>query len=142
MFVYSEDGVTVTKLFTSKEPKQHWVQDTPLVGHYEVPSVANGFFPLVLVEQPSEDHVSEIVRQGDEFVQVWTFSQQMLDNRLAREAADAASEAAEAAQISTRNMLLTKLPAVVAASKGNNPVAAVADLAAMVEQLVKEAWVD
>lgn len=84
--IYSADGQTVTRTFRNP-PRGHWVQDTPQLGHYEPADVAHGYFPLIEVARPSPDHARSVMRDGDTFVEVWTFDPEREAARLAAETA-------------------------------------------------------
>ena len=83
--IYTSDGVTITKRYRTA-PAKHWVQDTADAGHYEPADVANGYYPLVNVPQPSVDHIRSTppaLRVDDTFIEQWEFSQAAQDARVA-----------------------------------------------------------
>lgn len=107
-WVRSKDGATVDRR-AHHLPAEAWVQtsEDPPQGQFvpinEGNATAHGWFPFLLVEQPSPDHVMSIERVGDDFTQVWTFDQERADQRAAGEAdeADRATVRAAVAQLST-----------------------------------------
>lgn len=85
--IYSIDGITVTKTHRDP-PRYHWVQDDTDTGHYIPADTAAGYFPLVEVPRPSPDHVRSVTRDGDTFVETWTFDQDRADARIAANTAN------------------------------------------------------
>jgi hypothetical protein len=86
--IYSEDRITVTQRFR-EPPKNHWIQDGPNEGRFVPANKLTGYFPLIEVERPSLDHSRSVVRFGDTFTEVWTFDQELADQRIKYEAEQA-----------------------------------------------------
>jgi len=131
--IYSEAGTTVTRRYRDP-PTKHWVQDTPTTGHYEPADVAHGYYPLVETP-PVADSIKTVERQGDTFVEVWTFDQALADQNAA-EAADAAERAQIANAIGTLDTIVDNADTLDTAQIRN----AVGYLAKVCRRLVKDQY--
>lgn len=90
-WIFSEDGTTVD-LRRKQRPGRVWVQTStnPPQGHYVDLDDSNaaeyGWYPHDHPAPPDADHVRSVERQGDRFVDVWTFDQTLADSNAAETA--------------------------------------------------------
>lgn len=90
IYVYAPDGSTLDRE-VAELPAEHWVQThaDPPAGQYVALTEGNaddyGYHPLTEVARPSVDHVRTVELVGGVWSEVWTFSQEAEDARLAAE---------------------------------------------------------